>query len=110
MTTATQNQPHVLDSKADLDALVAEHDRVFVEFHTEGCTICASMEPVLGAVAKSTDVPVVTMNPRDDPVLVEEYDVRSVPKLLLFEDGTVTETSEDGFVPVDDVLEMIGEE
>jgi len=109
MAPTTQNRPHVIDSKAALEKLLAEHDRVLVEFHTEGCTICASMEPVLGAVAKATDVPVVTMNPRDDSVLVEEYDVRSVPKLLLFEDGELTKTKEDGFVPVDDVRQFLGE-
>lgn len=106
--STTQNRPHVLDSKAALDDLLADHDRVLVEFHTEGCSLCAAMEPVLGTVAKATDVPVVTMNPRDDPVLVEEFDVRSVPKLLLFEDGELVKTKEDGFVPVDDVLRFVG--
>lgn len=110
MSPTTRTRPHTFDSKAELDDLVAEHDRVLVEFHTDGCGICASMEPVLSAVAKSTDVPVVTMNPRDDPVLVEEYDVRSVPKLLLFEDGVVTKAREDGFVPVEDLLRFVGEE
>jgi len=108
MATA-ENRPNVLDSKADLDEVVASSDRVLVEFHTDGCGICASMEPVLGTVAKAADVPVVTMNPRDDPVLVEEYDVRSVPKLLLFEDGDVAKTMADGFVPVDDVLAFLDE-
>jgi len=110
MVSTTRDRPHTLDSKADLDDIVAEHDRVLVEFHTEGCAICASMEPILSTVAKATDVPVVTMNPRDDPVLVEEYDVRSVPKLLLFEDGVVTKTKEDGFVPVEELLAFVGED
>jgi thiol-disulfide isomerase/thioredoxin len=107
MATA-ENSPQGLDSKANLDQVVAANSRVLVEFYTQGCGVCASMEPVLGTVAKATDVPVVTMNPRDDPVLVEEYDVRSVPKLLLFEDGGVAKTLENGFVPVDDVLAFVG--
>ena len=81
------NRPVSLASAAELEAFVASHDRALVEFHTEGCSACAAMEPVLSGVAKSTDVAVATMNPRDDPALLETYDVRSVPKLLLFEDG-----------------------
>jgi hypothetical protein len=49
------------------------------------------MQPVLGNVARASDVVVATMNPRDDPDLVSEYDVRSVPKLLYFEDGELVD-------------------
>lgn len=108
MSTASENRPQTLDSKAGLDEVIAANDRVLVEFHTRGCSLCAAMEPVLGAVAKTTDVTVVTMNPRDDPVLVEEYNVQSVPKLLFFEDGELVDTLEDGFVPIEDVRSFVG--
>ena len=44
-------KPVQLDSAADYDELLAAHDLVLLEFVTSGCGICASMEPVLGAVA-----------------------------------------------------------
>jgi thioredoxin-like negative regulator of GroEL len=109
MSQTTRDRPHRLESKADLNDLLAAHDRVLVEFHTEGCSMCAAMVPVLGAVAKVSDVPVATMNPRDDPHLVAEYAVRSVPKLLLFEDGELVKTLEDGFVRIEGVLSFIGD-
>lgn len=93
----------------ELENVLASHDRVLVEFYTDGCGICQSMEPVLSGVARSADVAVVTMNPRNDPPLVEEYDVRSVPKLLYFEDGDLVDTREDGFVPADDLVAFVGE-
>ena len=108
MSQATRNRPQTLDSKAELDALIASEDRLLVEFHTDGCSLCDAMVPILGAVAKTTDVAVATTNPRDDPVLVETYDVRSVPKLLYFENGELVETLEDGFVPVEDVRAFVG--
>lgn len=108
MTQQTQNRPRTLDSKDELDALIAGEDRLLVEFHTDGCSLCDAMVPVLGAIAKTTDVTVATANPRDDPVLVEEYDVRSVPKLLYFEDGELVATLKDGFVPVEDVQAFVG--
>lgn len=106
-TTETEtNRPITLDSKADLNELLAAHERVLLEFHTDGCSMCDAMQPVLSGVAQNADVTVVTMNPRDDPVLVEEYDVRSVPKLLYFENGDLVDTLEEGFVPTDQVLEF----
>ncbi|MBO4247351.1 MULTISPECIES: co-chaperone YbbN [Halomicrobium] len=109
MATETQPRPHLLDSKPALDDLIASEERLLVEFHTKGCSLCEAMAPVLDAVAKGTDATVATMNPRDDPVLVDEYDVRSVPKLLLFVDGELVETLEDGFVPVEDVRAFVTE-
>ena len=102
----TEDRPLTLSTKEALDELIASHDRVLVEFHTEGCGKCKAMEPVLGAVARTTDVPVATMNPREDPVLVDEYDVRSVPKLLLFVDGALAATREDGVLSVDEATEF----
>lgn len=110
MTSQTApDRPIPLESKSEFDDFVASHDRVLVEFYTDGCGICQSMEPVLSGVARSADVAVVTMNPRDDPPLVEAYDVRSVPKLLYFEDGDLVDTRADGFVPADDLLAFVGE-
>jgi len=101
------DRPVSLSSAAALDDFVADNERVLVEFHTEGCSMCAAMEPVLSGVARTTDVAVVTMNPRDDPDLVDSYDVRSVPKLLLFEGGSLVATREEGFLGVDEVRAFV---
>ncbi|TKX76894.1 thioredoxin, partial [Halorubrum sp. SD626R] len=69
-------RPVSLDDEDALDAFVAERDAALVEFYTDGCGICASMEPVLGNVARAVDVDVALVNPRDDPPLVERFDVR----------------------------------
>jgi thioredoxin 1 len=108
--TESEDRPVSLDTRADLAELVDTHDRVLVEFYTEGCGVCQSMEPVLGGVARTSDAVVALMNPRDDPDLVDEYDVRSVPKLLLFEDGDLVDTRSDGFLGVDEVLAFINAE
>jgi thioredoxin-like negative regulator of GroEL len=68
-----------------------------------------AMEPVMGGGARTSDVAVATMNPRDDQQLVEEYDVRSVPKLLAFVDGELVDTREDGFLGVDEVTAFLDE-
>jgi thioredoxin-like negative regulator of GroEL len=106
MTTA---KPTRLADESELDAFVADHDLALVEFYTEGCAMCAAMEPVLGNVAKATEVAVGMANPRDDPPLVDRFDVRSVPLLLLFRDGELAARKAEGFQGASDVVAFLEE-
>jgi len=105
------DRPASLTDEAALDAFVAEAPVALVEFYTDGCGICASMEPVLGNVARGveTDLSVGLINPRDDPPLVGRFDVRSVPLFVLFVDGESVARRADGFVPGDDLAAWIDE-
>jgi thiol-disulfide isomerase/thioredoxin len=103
-------RPTSLDDEADLDAFLDEHDRVLLEAYTDGCGICASMDPVLGNVARATDVAVALVNPRDDPPLVERLQVTSVPLLVYYEDGEPVRRLADGFQSVEDVLAFVDDE
>ncbi|MFB6102521.1 MAG: thioredoxin family protein [Haloplanus sp.] len=108
-TEAATPKPTHVETADALDAVVDENDRVLVEFYTEGCGACAAMEPVLSVVGKQTGVQVVLVNPRDDPTLIDAYDIRSVPTLVLFEEGAPVARLEDGFVGADRVIdELLG--
>jgi thioredoxin-like negative regulator of GroEL len=91
----------------ELDDVLAAHDRVLVEFYTAGCAMCGAMEPVLGSVQRATDVTVAMVNPGDDIGLVERFDVRSVPTLLLVEDGEEVARLADGFQGADSVVRFV---
>ena len=104
---ADRDRPVDLADAADLDAFVAEHHLALVEFYTDGCGICASMEPVLGTVAQASDAAVGLVNPRNDPPLVERFDVRSVPLLVLFVDGEPVARRAEGFVGADELVDWI---
>jgi thiol-disulfide isomerase/thioredoxin len=106
-TPTTDDRPVHLADAAELDALLADDDLVLVECYTEGCGICASMEPVLGNVARVTDATVALVNPRDDPQLVDRFTVQSVPTLLLFVEGELVARLADGFQGADAVVEFI---
>jgi thioredoxin-like negative regulator of GroEL len=103
----TDAGPTHVETAADLDALIDTHDRLLVEFFTEGCGACAAMEPVLGVVARETGIPVVLVNPRNDPILIERFDVRSVPTLVRFEDGEAVDRLAEGFVGAERVVEFL---
>ncbi|MFB6107668.1 MAG: thioredoxin family protein [Haloplanus sp.] len=101
------SKPTSVEAAAGLDAAVAEYDRVLVAFYTEGCGACAAMEPVLGVVGRATGVPVVFVNPRDDPRLIDDYEIRSVPTLVRFEGGDPVARLAEGFVGAERVVDFL---
>ncbi|UPV72810.1 thioredoxin family protein [Halorussus limi] len=103
----TREKPVHLADEAELDAFVAEHDLALVDFYTKGCSLCQAIEPVVGNVARATDAAVGMLNPRDDLSLVEAHDVRSVPTLLLFEDGELVGRMAEGFQGTESVVEFV---
>ncbi|WP_158058038.1 thioredoxin family protein [Halorussus halophilus] len=109
MTTRSDSPdtPVQLADADELAAFVATHDLVLVDFYTNGCAICQSIEPVVGNVARATEAAVGTLNPRDDPELIDTYDVRSVPTLLLFEDGELVDRLAEGFQETQAVVEFV---
>jgi len=94
------------DSKA-LEEFVSDSETALVEFYTDGCGICQSMEPVVGNLARELDVSVGTVNPRDDPVLIDRFDVQSVPLFVLFVDGNAVARLADGFVGGDELTTWV---
>ncbi|WP_418280751.1 thioredoxin family protein [Halorubrum sp. DTA98] len=107
--SAARDRPVSLEDEADLDAFVSNSSVALVEFYTEGCGICRSMEPVLGNLARELDVAVGLVNPRDDPPLVDRFDVRSVPLFVLFVDGNPVARRAEGFIGGDDLVDWIDE-
>jgi len=99
--------PTHVETAADLERALAAHDRALVEFYTDGCGACAAMEPVLSIVTRETGVPVLLVNPRDDPVLIETYQIMRVPTLVLFEDGDPVRRLDDGFIGAERVVTFV---
>ncbi|KTG27439.1 thioredoxin family protein [Haloferax profundi] len=106
-SVTTPTKPVHIDTRDELDALVSEHDRVLLDIYTSGCAICQSIEPVLGTVAKVSDVVVAMLNPKTDMSVADEYTIRSVPTLLLFEDGEQTGRLDDGFQGAQAIIDFV---
>jgi len=100
-------KPVRVESTADFDELIEAHDLVLLEFVTSGCGICASMEPVLGTVARSAPGAVGIANAGYVPDLAGEFGVRSVPTLVVLKDGTEVERLDDGFQGAGRLVEVL---
>jgi len=99
----TTDRVRTVDTREQLDAVLADRERVLVMVRTAGCTICKSMSPILDGVAHTTDATVVEFNPRADLDAVADFAVLSVPTFLLFEAGELVARRADGFVPTDEL-------
>jgi len=98
-----------LATEAELETFLSDRSVALVELYTGGCGICQSMEPVLSNLARGHGIPVGTINPRDDPPLVDRFDVQRVPLFVLFVDGEPVARRADGFVSGDDLTAWIDE-
>lgn len=96
-----------LKNRSELDAFIPGAKVALVEFYTDGCGICRSMEPVIGSLARELDIPIGTVNPRDDPPLIKQFDIRSIPLFVLFIDGSPAARLADGFVGGDELTAWI---
>lgn len=105
--TRTSAKPIRLTDQDEFEDLLASEERVLVEFFTNGCSKCAAMEPVLGNVARATDVTVGLVNAGHVLPVAEEYSIQSVPTLLLFEDGELVGRLSEGFVGAERVLAFV---
>ena len=104
---ATPTEPVSLHDGEDYEDLLEEHDLVLLEFVTSGCGICASMEPVLGSVARAAPGVVAVVNAADVPELTAEFVVRSVPTLVVLKDGGEVARLDDGFQSAETIVDLL---
>ncbi|MBO5316579.1 MAG: thioredoxin [Clostridia bacterium] len=59
-----------------------------IDFYADWCGACKTVSPIVDQVAKErADVLVGKVNIGDDPALASQYGIRSIPTLILFNDG-----------------------
>ena len=82
---------------------------VLVDFWATWCGPCKMLAPTVAEIAEeyAGRVKVGKVNVDNAPELAARFGITSIPVLLLFRKGEVTQTSV-GFVPKADVVAMLG--
>lgn len=97
--TLTQGnfQTEVLDAKGT----------VLVDFWAAWCGPCQMLSPVVDQVAaEAQGIKVGKVNIDEQPDLAAQFDVMSIPTLVVFKDGKAVEQSV-GVIPKETILKMV---
>lgn len=76
----------------ELRSMIGQGGQILVDFRADWCAQCGPQENVLERVAPSYDgVSFVSVDVGADPTVADEYRVSTLPALLLFSGGELTE-------------------
>ena len=82
---------------------------VVIDFNADWCGPCRMLKPLLDQVASENDkVKIVSINIDDNDDLADEYQVSSIPCLVLIKDGKEVKRNV-GLISSDDIESFIGE-
>ncbi|MBJ3785692.1 thioredoxin [Devosia sediminis] len=78
----------VTDANFDQEVLASERP-VLVDFWAEWCPPCKAMSPTIDALAEelAMSVKIVKLDVDSNPGITVQYNVRSMPTLILFKNG-----------------------
>ncbi len=82
---------------------------VLVDFWATWCGPCKMISPIIEELSEELDGKVVfgKLNVDNQPELAMQFQVMSIPTLILFKDGEIV-NKKVGFMPKDKLTEMLG--
>ena len=84
----------VITSNEFKEEVLNSDKKVLVDFYADWCGPCQMMGPVLEEIAEEVKdtAKIVKVNVDDSADLAMEYEVMSIPTMLIFENGNIVKT------------------
>ncbi|MEG1351143.1 MAG: thioredoxin, partial [Bacilli bacterium] len=86
-------------SNENINELVKD-DKVLVDFYATWCGPCKMLSPVIHELVDKTGIKVIKIDIDKHEDIAREFNVMSVPTLIVFENGKALKTSS-GFMPLE---------
>lgn len=83
-----------------------ESDTTLVQFHATWCGPCKMLSPLVDEYANETDIKVGKVDIDEAQEITSEYEIMSVPTLIVFKDGKAV-ASKIGFIPKEAIVELV---
>ena len=94
-------------NKGNFEAEVLKSDvPVLADFNAGWCGPCRAMKPMLDELAASAAYKIVSIDIDEEDELAEEYDVSSIPCLVVFKGGEEVNRSV-GLIPKDAIVDLV---
>ena len=94
-------------TEESFDSFIQSDVPVMVDFYASWCESCKAMMPILEKlVAENDNYKIAKVDIDECKGLVGKYGLKSIPTLMVFQNGEVKETSI-GRVPKDKVIELL---
>lgn len=90
----------------DFEKEVLKQKKVLVDFNANWCGPCRMLKPILEDL--STKYNIVSVNIDEEEELAENYNISSIPCLVLFENGKEIKRNI-GFIPEEEIESFIGD-
>lgn len=88
---STPSEPIPIRDASQFETVLDDYSLVLVDCHAEWCGPCQQLKPIVARIAQETEATVATVDIDAHQSLVANWNIRSVPTLLLFADGTLVE-------------------
>ncbi len=78
----------------NFNEITSSDKKVLIDFYADWCGPCRMLSPVVDEIAKENDTIVVgKINVDDEPALAQQFDVTSIPTLVVLKGGVEVKRS-----------------